>query len=360
MHQTSVHSTIVPDAIAIIAVCTTSRALAEFAVALKMVSVDNLSLPPGPEQVEAKVRIAQNVASLAWRVEARAALRDPDIEELAWYFYQICLKWVPSNSSDPMTDDAWLLGVRALYSRERSLQQIANTLIEQFCTPEAFIETPADFVESQPAAVVDNRPAAVAAPPIANASPPAAPTASITPPSVATTQTVAASFPRDTRSKLVARLELLVKAKRFVDQFMQHYNASQARKAKAQAEVTHSAPVPTLETPQVTPPASPIETSLPKVEAVAITAPTPPPSSTIALPIQAPKRPEAHQAAGLPMSAHRRAVRRYQQLPHGLLTQLLASPATSHSVPIPFCQFYARESFVNPYPLPKQQSLSPP
>lgn len=233
MDRTNIQSSIVPDAVAIIAVCATSRPLAEMAVALKLISDDELSWPSEFRHTASKWRIAQTVSSLYWRVEARTAMRDPDVQELAFLFYQICLQRVPTNSPNPLTDEDWLLRVRDFFLRQKPLQLIAGDLLDQFPMPETYEEAIPNFVSAQAATEsipVPTAPAAVPATPIS----PQPIVATNSPPSTSPKQGITA--------ELVARLELIAKAKRFVDEFKKRHEANQARIKAAQAEEPHPAP----------------------------------------------------------------------------------------------------------------------
>jgi len=233
VHRINVQSSSVPDAVAIIAVCASSRPLAEMAIALKLISNDELSLPSGSRHAASKSRIAQTVSSLFWRVEARAAMSDPQVEELAFLFYQICLQRVPTNSPNPIADDDWLLRVRELFLLQKPLQVIAGALLDQFPLPEAYEEAPHDSVSPQPAAESESIPA----------SPVAASAAPISPQPIAITNSRPSPSPaRDVRAELLARLRLIAKAKRFVDQLKKHHDAKQASLNAAQAAGPPPAP----------------------------------------------------------------------------------------------------------------------
>ncbi len=223
-----------------------SRMVAEVAIALRIVSEDELPAPPQTLDTNTKNRVAKTVESLSWRVEARAALNDPQVQELAFLFYQICLNSVPTNSTNPLTDDDWLLRVREFFVREEKLQIIANALLDQFPFPEVYQEAPLDLIAPQSIPVSNTIPAA---PPIAVTPQPAA----IAAPSITETNSPSLSTsPGETQPEIMARLKRLTKTKRLVDQLRLLYRAYKARmhaaREDAQPEMAHISATPTIET----------------------------------------------------------------------------------------------------------------
>ena len=222
MHGTNVHSTIVPDALTIIAVCTGSRRLLELGIALKAVATGKVWLPPAAEDADSAMRIARNLLSPQWTSRARTALAAPQIEYLAGHFLRVCVTCVPTQASDPLNDRTWLAGVRALYGREHSLPMLANALLSQLHLP-------------------DEPDSAVPAP--------------------APVPVVARSH--EIQTKLIARLRLIARAKRFVEQFARNWEAQKARTASAMADVrdeVKQATTPAFEAPAEAVPAVTITT----------------------------------------------------------------------------------------------------
>ena len=222
-----------------------SRMVAEVAIALRIVSEDEPLAPPQSLDTKAKYRIAKTVESLSWRVEARAALNDPQVQELAFLFYQICSNSVPTNSTNPLTDGDWLLRVREFFAREEKLQIIADALLDQFPFPEVYQEAPLDLIAPQSIPVSNTIPEA---PPIAVTPQPAA----IAAPSITETNSPSLSTsPRETQPELITRLKRLAKTKRLVDQLRLLYRAYNARMDAAREEVkpemAHISAAPTIE-----------------------------------------------------------------------------------------------------------------
>lgn len=202
MHGTPVHSSVVADVLFILAASRESRVLLEWAIALRAMATGKLGMPPGTQQTELGRRIAQNFLDPQWNVAVRAALGNTQIEYLAHHFYKCCVTNVPTNSRYPIADENWLVGARALYWREPSLQMLANALLDQLRV------------------VTENAVAAIARP---SAQPVAVAPLAPTPPR------------KEMWTKLIARLRLIARAKRFVEQFARDWEAQKARVAAAKA-----------------------------------------------------------------------------------------------------------------------------
>lgn len=205
MHGTPVHSSVVADVLFILAASRESRVLLEWAIALRAMATGKLGMPQGMQQTELGRRIAQNFLDPQWNVAVRAALGNTQIEYLAHHFYKCCVTNVPTNSRYPIADENWLVGARALYWKEPSLQMLANALLDQLrLSSESAVAAPTP-PRAQPVAV-----------------------AVTTPPS------------KEMWTKLIARLRLIALAKRFVEQFVRHWEAQKARATGAQ----EPAPIP--------------------------------------------------------------------------------------------------------------------
>ena len=243
-----------------------SRMVAEVAIALRIVSEDEPLAPPQSLDTKAKYRIAKTVESLSWRVEARAALNDPQVQELAFLFYQICLNSVPTNSTNPLTDGNWLLRVREFFAHEEKLQIIADALLDQFPFPEVYQGAPLDLVAPQSITVSNAIPAA---PPIVVTPQPAA----IATPSITEANSASSSTsPGETQPELITRLKRLAKTKRLVDQLRLLYRAYKARmhaaREDAQPEMAQIPAPPPIE--MIPPPIDAVTAPMPIREAEAI------------------------------------------------------------------------------------------
>lgn len=344
MQKPSVQSSVVLDAIAIIAVCMNSRALAETAIALKILSHDDLSLPSGSLDAKAKYRIAKTLADFPWRVEARAALRDPEVQELAFYFYQLCLRWAPTDSANPTADTDWLLRVRELVARQKPLQVIAATLLDQIPLPDIYLEEPALLIAPQPAAMPNRIPEARPAP-RAEPTTPAAPQ-----PATLNTAASSISRPEDVPAALIARLNVVARAKRFVDQFIQHEKAKQARIQEAKEKVMPSVPAVPPDKPSV-PIAPPLEMSGPQMETIVPVEQMPQTEGKIS---------QTGTDHVLLNNARNRTVRRHQPWHDRVITKVARSYAMPDSVAISILRDMGRESPIATTTAYIRQGLSPP
>ncbi len=194
MHRTNAQSTIVPDALAIIAACSESRSLMELAVALRAVVSGTVLLPP--DRVETISRIATDLMNPRWNVEAHVTLMDQRVQYFASAFCRACVQAVPLTAENPTRDLVWQARVKATLEWDMSLQNHAKLLLQHI----RLRVTPAQR--------------AVAPAVAANAVPPK----------------------RD-------KAELHTKAKRFAEEFVRRWKAQKA----CAAAVSVSAPIPAAE-----------------------------------------------------------------------------------------------------------------
>jgi len=249
MHATNVQPFSVLDALGIIAACSNDPKLFEMVSSLQAITTGELRLAPGPHAEVMARRMGQRLRNPQWAATARSLLLDATSQYLTYHLFQWCVRCAPTNASNPLTDETWLPRVRMLYSWDPHLQLLADTLVNQFRVLDDY-----DDAAQAPA---------VAAPAIAPAE--------VAPAVAAPAPTQETNF-----ALLMRRLHLATKAKRFVDQFVRHWNEQKARAAMAQsvAEANSSrvvpavAPIPNtsmaapeaeprhIESPQENPPAS--------------------------------------------------------------------------------------------------------
>lgn len=203
------YSTLVPDALAMIAACSESPPLMELAVALRAVVRGEILLPP--DRFETISRIATDLINPHWNVQAHVTLLDPRVQYYAKAFCRACIQSAPVASQE--RNLSWHTRVKSAYSQNPSLRQLGELLI-------AHVR-------------LRVRPAPVATVSMKNAS---------------------------TKS---TKAELLAKAKTFAEQFVRHWEAQKARAAEANAPVpipepVQAPPVTKVVAPTPTPLASPI------------------------------------------------------------------------------------------------------
>ena len=129
MHRTDGQSTIVPDALAMIATCTESRPLMELAVALRAIISGTVLLPA--DRGETISRIARDLMNPHWNVQAHAVLKDPMVRHFAKTFCQACIQAVPLTPENPNRDQLWQSRVKAALMHDPSLQGHAKQLLGQ-------------------------------------------------------------------------------------------------------------------------------------------------------------------------------------------------------------------------------------
>jgi hypothetical protein len=129
MHRTNAQSTIVPDAIAIIAACTASRAMMELAVALRAIVTGAVMLPG--DRAETISRIATDLMNPRWNLEAHLTLNHPAVKYFAKAFCRACIQAVPLTPDNPTRDLKWQQRVKEVLERDASLQSHAKLLLQQ-------------------------------------------------------------------------------------------------------------------------------------------------------------------------------------------------------------------------------------
>jgi len=129
MHRTNAQSTLVPDAIAIIAACTGSRAMMELAVALRAIVTGAVLLPP--DRGESISRIAADLMNPQWNMQAHLTLNHPVVKYFAKAFCQACIHAVPLTLDNPTRDLKWQQRVKEVLERDASLQNHAKLLLQQ-------------------------------------------------------------------------------------------------------------------------------------------------------------------------------------------------------------------------------------
>ena len=128
MHGANVQSTLIPDAMAIIASCTGSRSLMELAVALRAIATGKILLPP--DRSETSARIAQDLMNRRWNLEAHVTLVDPRVQYFAKAFCIACIQAVPLTAENPTRDLVWQTRVRATLAQDALLQSHAKLLLQ--------------------------------------------------------------------------------------------------------------------------------------------------------------------------------------------------------------------------------------
>lgn len=129
MHRTNAQSTIVPDAIAIIAACTGSRAMMELAVALRAI-VTGAVLLPG-DRAETISRIASDLMNPRWNMQAHLTLNHPAVKYFAKAFCRACIQAVPLTPENPTRDLIWQQRVKEALGRDASWQSHAKLFLQQ-------------------------------------------------------------------------------------------------------------------------------------------------------------------------------------------------------------------------------------
>jgi len=156
MHRTNAQSTIVPDAIAIIAACTGSRAMMELAVALRAI-VTGAVLLPG-DRAETIARIASDLMNPRWNLDAHFTLNHPVVKYFAKTFCRACIQAVPLTPENPTRDLRWQQRVKEVLERDASLQNHAKLLLQQIklrVTPAQPVVTPAVAASTPPSPKYD-------------------------------------------------------------------------------------------------------------------------------------------------------------------------------------------------------------
>jgi len=128
MQRKHVYSTLVPDALAIIAACTESRPLMELAVALRAVVSGTVFLPP--DRAETISRIARDLTNAQWNLQAHVTLKDPIVQHLAKQFCRACIQAVPLTAENPTRDLNWKARVKAALTQDASLRSHAKLLLQ--------------------------------------------------------------------------------------------------------------------------------------------------------------------------------------------------------------------------------------
>jgi hypothetical protein len=129
MHRTNAQSTLVPDAIAIIAACTGSRAMMELAVALRAIVTGAVLLPP--DRAETISRIAADLMNPQWNMQAHLTLKHPAVKYYAKAFCRACIQAVPLTPDNPTRDLMWQERVKDVLEQDASLQSHAKLLLQQ-------------------------------------------------------------------------------------------------------------------------------------------------------------------------------------------------------------------------------------
>jgi len=151
MHRTNAQSTLVPDAIAIIAACTGSRAMMELAVALRAIVTGAVLLPA--DRAEAISRIASDLMNPQWNMQAHLTLNHPAVKYFAKTFCRACIQAVPLTPENPTRDLRWQQRVKELLERDVSLQSHAMLLLQQIklrVTPAEPVVAPAIATSATP------------------------------------------------------------------------------------------------------------------------------------------------------------------------------------------------------------------
>jgi len=129
MQRKHVYSTLVPDALALIAACTESRPLMELAIALRAV-VSGTVLLLG-DRVETISRIARDLTNKHWNVQAHVTLTNPMVRYYAKAFCQACIQAVPLTAENPKRDSAWQARVKVALTHDPILRAHAKQLLGQ-------------------------------------------------------------------------------------------------------------------------------------------------------------------------------------------------------------------------------------
>lgn len=129
MHRTNAQSTLVPDALAIIAACTGSRSMMELAVALRAIVTGAVLLPP--DCGETISRIAADLTNPQWNMQAHLTLNHPVVKYFAKAFCRGCIQAVPLSPENPTRDLLWQERVKEVLERDVVLQSDAKLLLQQ-------------------------------------------------------------------------------------------------------------------------------------------------------------------------------------------------------------------------------------
>jgi hypothetical protein len=122
------YSTLVPDALAIIAACTNARPSMELAVALRAVVTGTVLLPP--DRAETISRIAADLMNPRWNLQAHITLKDPLVQYHARAFFRACIQAVPPTADNPKRDLVWQGRVKTALERDASLQAHAKAFLQ--------------------------------------------------------------------------------------------------------------------------------------------------------------------------------------------------------------------------------------
>ncbi|HRI71822.1 MAG TPA: hypothetical protein PK156_46635 [Polyangium sp.] len=204
MHATNVQPFRVLDALTIIATCSESSETLELVATLRTMTMGELQLPLGPRSEQMARRIGQQMRNAQWLASASMTLHNAETNYLAHQFFQWCLRCVPTNAANPLADETWLPRVRMLYSWDPNLRLLAEALVNQF-------------------RLADDNEFAVQAPATpAQSAAPAAPAPKVSTP---------ASAHDAIHARLIARLRVVARTKRFIEQFVRDWKAQKARAA---------------------------------------------------------------------------------------------------------------------------------
>lgn len=120
MQRKHEYSTLVPDALAIIAASTNARPMMEVAVALRAIACGAILLPP--DRWETTARIAMHLMNSEWNLRAHLTMRHPVSKFFAKEFCKACIRAVPLTPENPTRDLAWLNRFKAVFLRDPALQ----------------------------------------------------------------------------------------------------------------------------------------------------------------------------------------------------------------------------------------------
>jgi hypothetical protein len=129
MHRTNAQSTLVPDALAIIAACTGTRAMMELAVALRAIVTGAVLLPRDCGGTIS--RITADLMNPQWNMQAHLTLNHPVVKYFAKAFCYGCIQAVPLTPENPTRDLVWQERVKAVLERDVVLQSHAKLLLQQ-------------------------------------------------------------------------------------------------------------------------------------------------------------------------------------------------------------------------------------
>jgi len=222
VHTTSVRSFGVLESLTIIAVCSGSSEAIDLLNSLRVIATGELWLPVGPGAEGMARRMGQRLRNTQWVASARTTINDVSSKYLAHHFFQWCVRCVPTNALDPLADATWLPRVRISYSMDPGLRMLAESLVNQFRLPgDNEIAAHAPVVPAPSFAPIGPAPAASALAPSQDA----------------------------VQARLIARLRVIAKAKRFIEQFVRQWNAQKARAAAKPAMQDGGTPMKALASP---------------------------------------------------------------------------------------------------------------